>query len=45
MGHSPDAPGAGPGWRDNTLILGEYLRTKGAIADPPAQSTRDGDAP
>lgn len=29
-------PGAGAGWRDEPLVLAEYLRTKGAIADPPA---------
>jgi hypothetical protein len=29
-------PGAGAGWRDSPQILEEYLRTKGAIDDPPA---------
>lgn len=29
-------PGAGPGWKDDARILGEFLRTVGAIADPPA---------
>ena len=32
-------PGAGIGWRDSPLVLAEYLRTVGAIADPPAGGT------
>lgn len=32
-------PDAGPDWRADARILGEYLRVKGHIADPPAGST------
>lgn len=35
-------PAAGAGWRDQPLILEEFLRVKGVIADPPAGGDTSG---
>ena len=37
-------PDAGAGWRDDARILGEFLRTVGAIADPADGGPEPGDA-